>query len=81
VEVRRERDEALVDLEVQLDELWERRTDASEANERIQQLLGVAEQLRKERDEARREVLNAMHPDLRNFYADARGWDFFKETP
>lgn len=38
--------------------------------------------LRAERDEARREVLNAMHPDSRNFYADAREWDCFKEeTP
>ena len=39
----------------------------------------ASEQLRTERDEARREVLNAMHPDLRNFYADARGWDCYKE--
>ena len=58
-----------------IDELWQRRTDASEANARIQQLLGNTEQLRAERDEARRAVLNAMHPDLRNFYADAREWD------
>lgn len=36
-------------------------------------------QLRKERDEARREVLEAMHPDLRNGYANAREWDCFKE--
>ena len=36
-------------------------------------------QLRKERDEARREVLEAMHPDLRNGYAAAREWDCFKE--
>ena len=38
-------------------------------------------QTRLQRDEARREVLNAMHPDLRNFYADAREWDCYKETP
>jgi hypothetical protein len=36
-------------------------------------------QLRKERDEARREVLEAMHPDLRNGYANAREWDCIKE--
>jgi hypothetical protein len=35
-------------------------------------------QLRKERDEARREVLEAMHPDLRLGYANAREWDCFK---
>jgi hypothetical protein len=39
-------------------------------------------QLTKERDEARREVLNAMHPDLRNGYAAAREWRCFEEeTP
>lgn len=32
-----------------------------------------------ERDEARREVLQKMHPDLRNGYAAAREWDCFKE--
>ena len=53
-----ERDEAWVDQRL-IDELWERRTDAAEANERIQQLLGVSEQLLKERDEARR-VLKAI---------------------
>ena len=37
-----------------LDELWSRRTDAAEANARIQQLLGVSEQLRAERDDARK---------------------------
>jgi len=37
-----------------LDELWERRTDAAEANARIRQLLGNTEQLRRERDEARK---------------------------
>ena len=30
--------------------------------------------LKAERDEARREVLEGMHPDLRHGYADARGW-------
>lgn len=42
-----------------MEELWARRTDASEANARIQQLLGKSEQLLKERDEARR-VLKAI---------------------
>ena len=35
--------------------------------------------LQAERDEARREVLEAMHPDLRNGYANAREWDCIKE--
>ena len=39
-------------------------------------------QTRLQRDEARREVLNAMHPDLRNGYAAAREWRCFEEeTP
>ena len=37
------------------------------------------ERLTTERDEARREVLNSMHPDLRKSHAAARGWDCFKE--
>lgn len=35
--------------------------------------------LRKERDQARREVLEEMHPDLRHGYADARGWNCYKQ--
>lgn len=35
-----------------MEELWARRTDASEANARIQQLLGINEQLRKDSYEA-----------------------------
>lgn len=35
------------------------------------------ERLRKERDEARREILESLHPDLRENYAAARGWDCF----
>ena len=30
-----------------------------------------------ERDEARREILESLHPDLRKSYAAARGWDCF----
>ena len=41
-----------------MEELWARRTDASEANARIQQLLGKSEQLLKERDELRQQVEN-----------------------
>jgi hypothetical protein len=33
-----------------------------------------------ERDEARREILESLHPDLRESYAAARGWDCFKEN-
>jgi hypothetical protein len=36
-------------------------------------------ELRKERDEARREVLEGMHPDLRNGYANAREWDCYND--
>lgn len=34
------------------------------------------ERLRKERDAARREVLEGMHPDLRHGYAAAKEWEF-----
>jgi chromosome segregation ATPase len=73
-----------------LDELWSRRTDAEEANARIQQLLGVSEQLRAERDEARRLCcrMSAQFVYLSGelctakFVADEKGWDCFKEeTP
>jgi len=37
-------------------------------------------QLRKERDEARREILESLHPDLRESYAAARKWDYLKEN-
>ena len=36
--------------------------------------------LKAERDEARREVLEGMHPDLRQGYAAAREWDCFKSV-
>ena len=32
--------------------------------------------LKEERDEARREVLEGMHPDLRHGYAAAKEWEF-----
>jgi hypothetical protein len=43
-QLRKERDDAQVDQRL-IDELWQRRTDASETNARIRQLLGNAEQL------------------------------------
>lgn len=45
-QLRKERDDAQVDQRL-IEELWERRTDASKANARIQQLLGNTEQLEK----------------------------------
>ena len=36
-------------------------------------------ELANERDEARREVLEGMHPDLRQGYAAAREWDCLKK--
>ena len=43
-QLRKERDDAQVDQRL-IDELWERRTDAAQMNERIRQLLGNTEQL------------------------------------
>lgn len=44
----------------------------------------IIEQLRKERDEARREVCQWEHhwdkTASEQYYADKRGWDCFKET-
>jgi len=42
----------------------------------------LIEALLSERDEARREILESLHPDVRESHAAARGWDFpdcFKE--
>ena len=55
------------------EELWDRRTEMTE-------MKIVIAKLRRERDEARREVLEGMHPDLRHGYAAAREWDCFKEN-
>lgn len=46
----------------------------------IAEAAAYIERLRKERDEARREILESLHPDLRESYAAARGWDCFKEN-
>ena len=37
------------------------------------------DRITEERDEARREILESLHPDHRQAYADARGWDCFTE--
>ena len=34
-----------------------------------------------ERDEARREILESLHPDVRESHAAARGWDCYEEKP
>ena len=47
----------------------------------VESLQNKVRDLTEERDAARREVLEAMHPDLRNGYANAREWDCFKEAP
>ena len=36
--------------------------------------------MKDERDEARREILESLHPGLRDSYAAAREWDCFKEN-
>ena len=52
-----------------------------EAAIKIQDLQGnEIERLRKERDEARREILESLHPDLRESYAAAREWNYLKEN-
>lgn len=38
------------------------------------------DRMRYERDEARQEILESLHPDLRKSYAAARGWNCFKEN-
>ena len=45
----------------------------------IAEAAAYIERLRKERDEARREILESLHPDLRESYAAARGWDCFNK--
>ena len=47
---------------------------------RCQEAANEIERLRNERDEARREILESLHPDLRESYATAREWDCFKEN-
>ena len=47
---------------------------------RCQEAANEIERLRNERDEARREILEFLHPDLRESYATAREWDCFKEN-
>jgi uncharacterized coiled-coil DUF342 family protein len=73
-QLTKERDEAQVDQRL-IDELWERRTDMTEMKSQI-------ELLRKERDEARREVCS-LGWGFRHIsdtdYAHHRGWDCFKE--
>ena len=81
-QLTKERDDAQVDQRL-IEELWERRTDMTEMKEQIKLL-------RKERDEARREVCertaenlsllgsNARLETLRNEHAARRGWDCYE---
>jgi hypothetical protein len=61
-----------------MEELWERRTDMTEMKEQIKLL-------RKERDEARRQVCEFEMVNIKcaHDYATYRGWDCYKkeETP
>ena len=45
----------------------------------IAEAAAYIERLRAERDEARREILESLHPDLRESYAAAREWDCFSD--
>ncbi len=50
------------------------------AHKEFHEALDDLAKMKAERDEARREVLNSMHPDLRKSHAAARGWDCYKEN-
>ena len=65
--------------------------EAADEIERLRDLIGghhylamgqrdEIKRLQWERDEARREILESLHPDLRKSYAAARCWDCFKEA-
>ena len=42
----------------------------------LSELPDVIRKLRKERDDLRREILESLHPDVRESHAAAREWDF-----
>ena len=46
---------------------------------RLRNLSGDAGRFRIERDDTRREIVESLHPDLREGYAAARGWDYASE--
>ena len=78
----KERDDALVDQKL-IEELWERRTDATEMQEQIKLLRKERDEARRERDEARRLACRcssssgSASESLEE--AQLRGWDCFKE--
>ena len=66
------------------------RAEAANEIERLREALRIEQEelaaccidrreTQRERDEARQEILESLHPDLRKSYAAARGWDCFKE--
>ena len=73
--LQKELDDALVDQAL-IEELWERRTDATEMQEQIKLL-------RKERDEARKQICESHSRNRHQAYQHAIecNWDCYKETP
>ena len=61
-------------------EVTKLRQDKVRLEEDIVHFANELNEVTHQRDEARREVLEGMHPDLRHGYADAKGWDCFKSV-
>lgn len=65
-------------------------TEAADEIERLREMLRLEreecaacaidrKETQRERDEAREEILESMHPDRRQAYADARGWHLYRK--
>lgn len=61
------------------DEIERLRNERNAFEAERDELISISNKLKRERDEARREILESIHPDDRRAYAEARGWDCFKE--
>ena len=61
-------------------EVTKLRQDKVRLEEDIVHFANELNEVTHQRDEARREVLEGMHPDLRQGYAAAREWDCFKSV-
>ena len=61
-------------------EVTKLRQDKVRLEEDIVHFANELNEVTHQRDEARREVLEGMHPDLRHGYADAKGWDCCKSV-
>lgn len=68
-----QRAEAAIAISTMMDEIEAWRRSSQQAERDIVALI-------RERDAARREILESMHPDVRTAHANAREWDFFDVT-